>query len=210
MMNELISNHFYEFLLLAGTHLLAVASPGPDFAIVTKHTINYGKKTGHMTALGVGTAILLHVAYALLGFSLLVKTNEQLYTVITWIGALFLIYLGVMSLRAKNTTTATKDTQKTSLSNKKAFATGFLTNALNIKALLFFLFLFTSLVDVDTPLSVKLFYGGWLSFSTFAWFYFVASVFGMQAVRQFFTRFGVWFDRAMGILLIVLALFVLF
>lgn len=207
---EVFTSHINEFLLLAGAHLLAVASPGPDFAIVTKNTVSYGKKTGRITALGVGTAILLHVTYAVLGFSLLVKTNETIFTIVKWLGAVFLVYLGIASLM---TTPQSKTEELTSISrtisSRKAFAMGFFTNALNVKAMLFFLFLFTSVVKTTTPLPVKVFYGGWLSVSTFIWFFLVASFFGQQSIRKFFQHFGIWFDRGMGILLLFLALLIL-
>lgn len=209
-MIEEMSKYWPEFLMLAGAHLLAVASPGIDFAVVTKHTIKYGKKTGIITALGVGTAILLHVTYALLGFSIIIKTNEILYLIIKWLGAIFLIYLGFQSLQAKSDEEKTEISKSAAfISDQRAYAIGFLTNALNIKAILFFLFLFTSLVSEITPTNVQIFYGIWMSVVTALWFIFVASVFGQQQVQQFFMRFGIWFDRMMGILLIVLAVLLL-
>lgn len=197
-----------EFLALAIAHIVAVASPGPDFAVVTKNTIQSGKRIGRMTALGVGVAILLHVTYALLGFSVLVKSNETLFTIIKWIGALFLIYLGVMSLKAKGgDTISSKNNQTTEQQNPwKAFRQGFFTNALNVKAMLFFLFLFTSLVSEKTTTATKAFYGVWLSVITFLWFYFIATIIGWQPVRNFFNQFGSQFDKIMGILFIGLAI----
>ena len=211
MLNLEFAN-FYgtEFLTLAIAHLFAVASPGPDFAIVTKQTVRYGKQIGKLTALGVGCAILLHVSYAILGFSLVVQTNETVYRIVQYLGAAFLIYLGIMSLRAtpvqQQTNTAIR---KQTISPQKAISIGFLTNALNVKAMLFFLFLFTSVVDESRSTSIKIMYGVWLSAFTFIWFYFIASIFGKPKVRQFFQQFGIWFDRAMGILLIALAILVL-
>lgn len=197
-----------EFLALAIAHILAVSSPGPDFAVVTKNTIQSGKKIGRITALGVGIAILLHVTYALLGFSVLVKSNETLFTVIKWLGALFLIYLGVMSLKAKGGETISTENQEDKENKNiwKAFRQGFFTNALNVKAMLFFLFLFTSLVSEETSTATKAFYGVWLSVITFLWFYFIATIIGWQPVRNFFNKFGTLFDKVMGVLLIGLAI----
>ena len=204
---ELFATHWQEFLALATAHSLAVASPGLDFAITTKHTVSYGKRIGRITALGIGVAILLHVSYAFLGFSVLVESNPVIYGVVKWVGAAFLIYLGIMSLRSSpKEFEATAIEKRKPISAKRAFTIGFLTNALNVKAILFFLFLFTTIVSENSPYVIKLFYGVWLSVYTFAWFYFVASVFGYRPVRAFFNKFGVWFDRAMGVLLLVLAI----
>lgn len=193
-----------EFLLLAGSHLVAVASPGPDFTIVTKNTLRYGKQAGTYTALGVAVAILLHVTYAVLGFSLLVRSSPTLFHVMQWAGALFLFYLGIKSLLAKPVQLNQSKQEKTI--RKQAWMQGFLTNAFNIKALLFFLFLFTSIVHKNTPLEVKIIYGLWLSIATFLWFALLANIMSRYSVRAFYQNYGIWLDRLMGVILVYLAL----
>ena len=61
-----------EFLTVALIHLLAVASPGPDFAVVVRESVTHGRRAGTWTALGVGTGIFVHVAYSLLGIGLII------------------------------------------------------------------------------------------------------------------------------------------
>ena len=56
-----------EFFKVALAHLLAVVSPGPDFAVVLRQSLTHGRRTAIWTSVGVGTAILLHVGYSLLG-----------------------------------------------------------------------------------------------------------------------------------------------
>lgn len=198
----------HEFSALAIAHMIAVASPGPDFAVVTKNTIEYGKKIGQITALGVGFAILLHVTYALLGLSVLVQTNPMIYKIVQFLGAIFLFYLGFQELKSKPKKIKDEvgNSSSSELTPKKAFGMGFLTNALNVKAMLFFLFLFTTIVSPSATTNTKLFYGLWLSVYTFLWFYFIASVIGLPAVRKFFLNYGVWFNRGMGLILIVFAI----
>lgn len=214
-MIDLMQEYWPEFIGLMIAHMIAVASPGPDFTVVTKHTISYGKRIGQITAIGIGLAILLHITYALLGFSLIVDPessiyNPIIYNIVKYVGVAFLFYLGFQAIRAKASDSTIENEKQQKISPKKAFLIGFMTNALNVKALLFFLFLFTSLVKPTTPLSVKLFYGAWLSIYTGLWFYGLASFFGLPKVRQFFTRFGLWFDRAMGVILILLAVWLVF
>src|SRR5581483_10339035 len=122
-----------EFMAVAGAHLLAVASPGPDFAIVVKQSLAHGRRTAVWTSIGVGVAILLHITYSLLGIGLLIKSSAVWFSVVKYAGAAYLGWLGVLSLRAKP-----RDTGATGLTDAAtppaphgAFMTGFLTNALN-------------------------------------------------------------------------------
>ena len=69
-----------EFLTIALVHLVAVASPGPDFAIVVRNSISYGRRIAMFTSVGIGLAILLHVAYSLVGLSVVIATTPWLFT----------------------------------------------------------------------------------------------------------------------------------
>ena len=71
--------YWAEFLTIAVAHLFAVASPGPDFAVVLRQSVLGGSRTGIWTSLGVGSAILLHVAYCLLGVALLLAQSPSLF-----------------------------------------------------------------------------------------------------------------------------------
>ena len=82
---------------------------------------------------------------------------------------------------------------------------GFLTNGLNPKATLFFLALFTVVIDATTPVSIQIIYGIYLAVATFAWFALLSKVLGRQSVRDFVLRSGVLFERAMCLVLIFLA-----
>lgn len=95
------------------------------------------------------------------------------------------------------------------ISDKKAFALGFLTNGLNPKATIFFLSLFTVIVDAGTPFIVKSAYGVYLALATFCWFLFLSLILTKPQVRQVFSRKGHIFDRVMGWVLIALAVNIL-
>ena len=91
--------YWVEFLTIAVAHLFAVASPGPDFAVVTRQCVTGGTRAGVWTSLGVGAGILLHVAYCLLGVAVLLSQSPALLGAVKFIAAGYLLYLGIKSIR---------------------------------------------------------------------------------------------------------------
>lgn len=196
--------YWAEFLTVALIHLLAVASPGPDFAIVVRESVAHGRRAGTWTALGVGTGIFVHVAYSLLGIGLIVSQSIVLFNALKWLAAAYLFYIGIKALRAKPALPGSLDVaaEAGERSPRGAFMTGFVTNGLNPKATLFFLSLFTVVINPHTPLAVQAGYGVYLAFATAIWFCLVALLFSQRRVRAGFARMGHWFDRLMGAVLV--------
>jgi threonine/homoserine/homoserine lactone efflux protein len=197
-----------EFLTIALVHLVAVASPGPDFAIVVRNSVAYGRRIAIFTSVGIGAAILLHVAYSLVGLSVVIATTPWLFASFSYLAAAYLLYLAFGALRSSPSTDATPSEQKitsTMISPKKALWMGFLTNGLNPKATLFFLSLFTAIISIDTPFSVRLGYGIYLAIATGLWFCFLSYMLSTSKVAEFIGKKGYWLDRAMGVLLVGLA-----
>lgn len=193
-----------EFLTVALVHLLAVASPGPDFAVVVRESVVRGQRSGSWTAAGVGSGILVHVGYSLLGIGLIVSQSIVLFNLFKWLAAGYLFYLGFQALRAKPVEVGQIATSGANepLSPRRAFTIGFITNGLNPKATLFFLSLFTVVIDPHTPLPVQAGYGLYLAVATGFWFCLVAWLFSRERIRAGFTRMGHWFDRVTGAVLI--------
>jgi RhtB (resistance to homoserine/threonine) family protein len=206
-----MQSYYAEFLTIAVAHLLAVASPGPDFAIVLRQSLVHGRRVALWTSVGIGSGISLHIAYALLGIGLLLKGSTTAFTVLKYAGATYLAWIGVQALRSRPRSVAstgpgdgaTAPAETSGLpappTDRAAFVTGFLTNALNPKATLFFLALFPVAVNPTTPKLVQAGYGVWLILTTMAWFCFVSLVFTRPAVRAGFFRHGHWIDRALGV-----------
>ena len=95
---------------------------------------------------------------------------------------------------------------KRRLSAARAFGLGFLTNGLNPKATLFFLALFTVVIDPNTPTSIQIMYGLYLAVATFLWFALLSLILGVPRVRVSILRIGVWLERAMGAIFILISL----
>lgn len=212
-----------QFFLIAVVHLLAVASPGPDFAIILKQSIRYGRSTAVYTSLGIATGILLHVTYSLVGIGLLIASDERLFTALKYIAAGYFCYIAWHGLRAKKPEppvakiesideeseeikSGATNQREAYPSAKKAYFTGFLINGLNVKATLFFVSLFSVIIVPETPFFIKLSYGLYMAFATAAWFIFLSYLLTHASVSGILQQKGYIFDRLMGSVLLVLAL----
>ena len=196
-------SYWAEFGAITLAHLLAVASPGPDFAMVLRQSLTHGRRTAIWTSLGIGTGILLHVSYSLLGIGLILRSSPTAFNVLKYAGATYLAWVGIQALRSARPRTAgpelTTDDATAEPSPRAAWTTGFLTNALNPKATLFFVALFPVVVNPATPRSVQAGYGLWMALATAAWFSLVSVVFTQPATRRAFLRWSHWIDRALGV-----------
>lgn len=205
--------YLHEFLLLATIHFLAVIAPGPDFAVVVQQSISWGRKIGAITALGIGTGISVHVLYTILGFGLLIQTNGLVFNIVKIISALYLMYLGFSLIKSNikkshvdnNEIFTQSVNDKNTPSAKSAFLKGFITNATNPKATIFFLGIFTTIVSPSAPIHIQLLYGIWMCFVNATWFVAVAYLFTTQKVRNSFLQKKKWFEIFIGIVLIFLA-----
>jgi RhtB (resistance to homoserine/threonine) family protein len=190
-----------ELIAVITITLLAVISPGPDFAMVTRNSLMLSRRAGVLTALGIGLGVLVHVAYTLVGVGLLIQQSLWLFNAIKLVGAVYLVCLGVKMLRAKPSG-ALADSAVAPLSDAAALRTGFLTNALNPKTTVLIVSLFMQVVRPETPLAVQIGYGAFISVAHMVWFGLVALCFSAGAVRERLLAVRHWIDRAFGGLLI--------
>lgn len=131
-------------LFVAATLLLNV-TPGPSIAYVMSRTFGQGRKAGIVSALGLGTGSLLHAIGATLGLSAVIAYSPLAYAVVTYVGAAYLVYLGVSLLRQRTTMVA--DAGPPPVSLRRVYWQGVLTEVLNPKIALFFLSFLPQFVD---------------------------------------------------------------
>lgn len=200
-------SYWGEFLTIALVHFLAVASPGPDFAVVSRYSLSFGRRAGYWVSLGIMIGIIVHVTYSLIGVALIIHSTQWLYMTLLAIGALYFAYMGIGAIQAKPRQTMEESQQDVQLPRKrKAFVVGFLTNGLNVKATLFFLTLFTTVISPETPFTVKLGYGIYLTIATGLWFLFLTRLLTHPRIFKKIWPYSHWVDRLMGLILIVLAI----
>jgi RhtB (resistance to homoserine/threonine) family protein len=191
-----------ELLAVITITLLAVISPGPDFAMVTRNSLMLSRRAGVLTALGIGAGVLVHVAYTILGVGLLIQQSLLLFNLIKLIGAVYLVYLGVKMMRSTSSDQPA-DQRAAPLSDLAALRIGFLTNALNPKTTIFIVSLFMQVVGSATPLNVQLGYGAFISAAHIAWFALVAVCFSAGKVRETLLAVRHWVDRSFGAVLVL-------
>jgi len=194
-----------EFATVALVHLLAAASPGPDFAVMLRQALTQSRRNALLSAAGVGLGILVHVTYSLLGIGLLIQQSLTLFTLLKVVGALYLTWIAIQCLRSKAGRVHVETHGVKAQTGLAAFRLGFLTNALNPKATLFFVSLFSVVISPATPVVVQVGYGLYMALITGLWFCGVALFFTLPQVRRVFGRFGHWLDRLMGGVLLLLA-----
>ncbi len=197
-----------QLIIIATIHLLAVVSPGPDFAVVMRNSFIFSHKIGIYTALGVALDIMVHVFYSLFGVAVIISQSILLFNIIKYLGAAYLIYIGIKALgsKASNEPKNIKDQKLEEISSYNAIKQGFITNVLNPKATLFFFGVFTQVINPSTPILYQLVYGLEMTIVTFLWFTFVALVITNPIIKSRFDRYKHWVDRIMGAALILLGL----
>lgn len=190
-----------EWIAIITITCLAVISPGPDFAMISRNAITLSKRAGVLTAFGIGVGVLVHVSYALFGLVLIGQYAAWVLAVMKLVGAAYLVWLGITMLQSQPCE-ANRPEEDEALSERGAFRMGFLTNALNPKTAIFIVSLFTQVVDGQTPMLTRLAYGGFMSLAHIVWFGAVAVFLGSAVFGQRLIRISHWIDRAFGVALI--------
>lgn len=160
-------NDFFALTLLV---TLAAISPGPDFALVVKNSSIYSRAGGIATAVGIALSMLIHASYCILGLGLIISKSILLFSLIKYLGAAYLIYIGIKSITAKNVMTQQMVTTTKSDDRLRALRQGLFCNLLNPKAIMFFVALFTLVVKPGTPVAIEIAYAFEIALIHLLWF----------------------------------------
>jgi threonine efflux protein len=201
---------WHGFALITVAHLLAAASPGPDFAFVTRQALVHGRKAGLLASTGIALGLSIHIFYSAAGLATLVAHSIEWMTAIKLAGGAYLIYLGYRGLRSKAVTaTNGEHVNEATGSTRQMIVGGFLCNAFNPKAPVYFLALFTVVLSPDLPVLTLVIYGAWLMVLQWLWFALVAIVFAHGLIRTRLLAIRHWIDRAFGAAMVALGVRVL-
>ena len=141
----------YTYLLFIGAVVVLVIVPGPDMAYMLARTIVQGRKAGVLAAVGINLGAYVHVAAAVLGLSAVLATSSMAFTVVKWMGACYLIFIGLQALLKKPDSLAFSDDQAKTLNAGAIFWQGFWSDVLNPKVAIFFLAFLPQFVDPNNP-----------------------------------------------------------
>ena len=201
----------HDFWLFVAAGLLLNITPGPDTAYIVARSARLGWRGGATAALAIGTGCCVHVAAAALGVSALIAASAFAFAALKWIGAAYLVYLGVRMIVARRrdgSEAAAVPREAASVSLRVVFRQGFLTNVLNPKVALFFLAFLPQFIDPDAPakglallaLGLVFALNGTLWCLGVAWF--AAKVAALRPLG----RMRAWLERAIGGLFILLGM----
>ena len=193
-----------EFFAITLLIMLAAISPGPDFAIVTKNALLYSRKAGTFTAAGVASSLLIHATYCILGLAIIISQSLLAFSIIKYLGAAYLIYIGIKSLMAKRESTGPESLQikHQHLSNWQAFRQGLLCNLLNPKAIMFLLAFFTLVVKPGVAPLTEIGYGIEIALIHLIWFSFLAYLLTHHYIKANLGKAQFYIVKVMGVVLI--------
>lgn len=186
--------------------LVVVVTPGANFTMTVRNSLVHSRQAGLYTAFGVGIGSIIHVTYCLLGIGVIISQSILLFNALKWLGAAYLIYIGIKSLRAKKLNTTENVQVERSISNWSAIRIGCLTTLLNPKATLLFLAVFTQLIQPNSPVSAQIIYGLTVVALEVIWYSLVALFISQHNVKRLLISFMHLIERVMGAVLILLGL----
>jgi threonine/homoserine/homoserine lactone efflux protein len=127
--------------------IVIILSPGPAQALVIARTISEGRNSGIITAIGLNTSIFVHAIAAAVGLSAILATSAAAYTIVKYLGAAYLIYLGIKAFSKQESGKTSAST--TVRGSTGPFAKAFITGVLNPKVALFFIAFVPQFVDTQ-------------------------------------------------------------
>jgi threonine/homoserine/homoserine lactone efflux protein len=136
-----------QLLFFVTTAAILLAIPGPAVLYIVGRSIGQGRNSGLVSALGIGVGTLIHTAAAAVGLSALLVSSATAFSVVKYLGAAYLVYLGVQRLRSKESLAAASDAAAPRVTLARVFTQGIVVNVLNPKTALFFFAFLPQFID---------------------------------------------------------------
>lgn len=140
-----------SYLLFVVASFILVLVPGPDMLYMLGRCIAQGRRAGALAAVGFNLGGYVHLLAAVLGLSAILQTSAIAFTLVKWLGAFYLMYLGISVLATRQRAPAIDDSRSNDSSGKTILWQAFVSDVLNPKVAMFFLALLPQFVDVTAP-----------------------------------------------------------
>ena len=184
---------------------MGAISPGPSLAVVLRNTISGGRTQGVMTGIGHGIGLGIYASVAVMGLSSLLLANKQIFNLIQWAGALFLIWLAFNMITYR----------PSGISNeyegnwRRGFLEGFMIAFLNPKILVFMAAVFSQFINPDINSAGRFIMAIMAGVIDTIWYVLVAAVLAGTPIINKLRRNAGLIDRSIGIIMLILALFLI-
>ena len=197
-----VDPRIYAFI---GVAALLTILPGADMALVTRNVLAVGRRRAMLTIAGIGAGCVIHATASALGLSAILATSATAFNIVKTLGAGYLVWIGIQSIRDAGRPAAAPSTVSTARARLGPFLQGFLTNILNPKVAVFYLtFLPQFIAPGESVLRRSLLLAsvhiamGFVWLTAYAWF---IDRLGAVLTRP---RVKAWLERVTGGLLIAL------
>ncbi|MEH6557485.1 MAG: LysE family translocator [Oceanicoccus sp.] len=201
-----------SWLSLLAVCTLGAMSPGPSAAVIIQISSQQGRQHGVIAAIAHGLGVGCYALIASLGLALVITNDPWIFNSLKWLGAAFLLYLGLRALGLKPASGASSHPEAQpqltpqSYSRSASARTGFFIAILNPKVALFFLALFSQFVNSDAGTGEKLLMAALATSVDIFWFILVASAVTTASVADRFSGYGNILEKVFGVLIIIVAL----
>ena len=201
--------HDLALFIISG--FLLNVMPGPDSLLIMSKSASQGWRAGSVASLGIGSGVFVHVFAAALGLSAILASSATAFTVVKYVGAAYLVYIGITALRQKSSIDSEANNSVNSLPHtmKSIFWQGFLSNALNPKVVLFFLAFVPQFINHDSPEKALAFIvlGAIFNVNSMLWCHFLAISTAFASKRLKISKsMSVWLNKTIGVLFISLGM----
>lgn len=200
-------NYSYWLIFLSAAIAINI-SPGPDLIYIISRTIAQGRKIGFASSLGVCSGALVHIFAAGFGLSAILATSIFAFSVVKYVGAAYLVYLGIKALRSKGTTFDMPLKDNLDTTPWQAFRQGVMVDVLNPKVAIFFMAFLPQFVRPELGHTSIQIIGLGILVILMAIVVEFSIILVAAKTTNFFRRnqkFSVWLDRVLGSVLIGLA-----
>ncbi len=189
---------------------MMVVIPGADTMLLVKNTLSYGRKAGRYTVLGMATGLTFWTLIAILGLSVVIAKSVILFSTIKYLGAAYLIYLGIKSFFAKSMFTleeiqaqANTPSNSSNRHHKESFMQALLSNVLNPKTVLVYITIMPQFIDLNRNVDQQLIMlAAILTLLAVAWF--LTLVYVIDYAKRWLnnSKFQKVFQKSTGLILV--------